>query len=113
VPCDYEKGGWVLSGSKKRGLRVPIKAAKSICEDNLYDHVVMLFYDSQSGRQCVTTWGKTSDMCSLAADQGNAVKEYLGWPSHLCDAQPSRVQSLKKRVAELEAQLRELGGNGE
>lgn len=81
--------------------RVPIKAAKELANKTKNDIVIVFAYN-EDGTQSISTWGRSKDQCSWAADFGNKLKEKMGWPESLCNAQPSRVRRLQKRLKETE-----------
>jgi hypothetical protein len=83
--------------TNKTGKRIPITAAKKIGEEFGYTQVIIHAYDSETGCQCVTSWGKSLDDCENAARGGNAIKKLLGWPSELCNAVPNRTKNRKKK----------------
>lgn len=73
--------------------RIPIKTAKEIGEKLDYDQVIITAWNKETGIYHITTWGKTIEDCSQAAEGGNFVKRALGWPEHLCNAKPSRLKT--------------------
>lgn len=77
--------------ANKTGKRIPISWAKKIAEDLGYTQVIIHGYDSETGIQHVTTFGKSIDDCKNAADGGNAIKQLLKWPEELCNAKPARI----------------------
>lgn len=80
---------------------IPIKVVRELGKQLGLVEVVLLAWDGKLTH--VVTWGKSVDDCSQAADLGNSIKEYLGWPKH--DDQPSRVRKLQAKIKELEAAL--------
>lgn len=73
-----------------KNLRIPISAAKTISEKYCFPEVVIFAYDPETGKQHVTTYGKTKAHCIDAAKAGNCLKKFLGWPEELCNEKPSR-----------------------
>jgi hypothetical protein len=71
---------------------IPIKAAKEISTEYDYPEVVIFAYDPVSGRQHVTTYGKTVEQCKDAAQAGNFLKKAMKWPEELCNATPARAK---------------------
>ncbi|MGE5581486.1 MAG: hypothetical protein ACM3X9_03020 [Bacillota bacterium] len=80
--------------------RIPIKVAKTISSDYNCPEVVIFAYDPVTGRQHVTTYGKTIEQCKDAARAGNHLKKHLGWPEELCHAQPARAKARDIRSKE-------------
>jgi len=72
-------------------LRIPIKAARDISDKYEFPEVVIFAYDPETGKQHVTTYGKTKNNCIDAAKAGNYLKKALGWPDELCREQPRRA----------------------
>lgn len=77
-----------MSHSKK----IPISAAKRIADEYDKDQVIIVTWDKLTGTTWVTTYGKTLEECSQAAEGGNRVKRALGWPDTLCHAKPARTK---------------------
>lgn len=71
---------------------ITIKSAKEISAKSGYPIIIIFGYDPDSGRQHVTTYGRTIGQCKNAAASGNYLKRYLGWPENLCNAAPARVK---------------------
>ena len=81
--------------------RIPISAAARIAREYDVDQVV-IFARRWSrepglgdGSEHVTTFGKTVADCKVAAQMGNHLKRYVGWPEADCNAVPARAR--KKR----------------
>jgi hypothetical protein len=53
----------------------------------------------------VITWGGSAEDGAQAAEGGNRIKRFLGWPEALCRAESAKVAQLRARIADLEAQL--------
>lgn len=85
--------------------RIPIAAAKHIADEFGKDQVIVVTWDKTTGTTWVTTYGKTVDECTQAAEGGNRVKRALGWPESLCSAKPARA---KRKVLALDPRLVEL-----
>lgn len=61
--------------------RIPIAAAKRFGEEFGYDQVIVIARDHESGRQHVTTWGASKQLCASAGQVAATIKgEVLGWP---------------------------------
>lgn len=71
--------------------KIPINRAKKIAQELGYTQVIIHAYDSETGTQHVTTYGKSLDDCDNAAKGGNAIKKLLGWTEDLCNAKPRRI----------------------
>ncbi len=83
-------------------MKIPIKSVKEFANKYNYTHVVIFAYDGK--QQHIATYGKNIEQCSQAADAGNNLKKFLGWPENLYK-QPSRVKKLQNRIKELEEQI--------
>jgi len=57
-----------------------------------FPEVVIFAYDPVSGKQHMTTYGRTLAQCKDAAKAGNYLKKALGWPDELCHAEPARAK---------------------
>ena len=66
-----------------KNLRIPISAAKAVSKNYEFPEVVIFAYDPETGKQHVTTYGKTKEQCIDAAKAGNFLKKALGWPDEL------------------------------
>ena len=86
-------------------MRIPIKAAKEICNKYGYTHVIIFAYKPEL--QHITTFGKSIENCAEAADFGNRLKNLLKWPESL-RVQPSRVRKLQERIKYLENRVEQL-----
>lgn len=73
-----------------KNLQIPISSAKNIADRYEFPEVVIFAYDPETGKQHVTTYGKTKDQGMDAAKAGNFLKKALGWPEEECQAQPGR-----------------------
>lgn len=74
-----------------KNKKIPIQAAKNISSKYEYPEVVIFAYDLETGKQHVTTYGKSKEQCIDAAKAGNHLKRHLGWPENMCNAKPSRT----------------------
>ena len=81
---------------QRTGRRIPVSDAKRIAEAHGYDQVVVWAWDKASGRQHVTTYGKTVLDCEQAAIAGNNVKRAAGWAEGECNAMPARAKRGKR-----------------
>ncbi len=66
-----------------KNKRIPIEAAKTISKKYEFPEVVIFAYDPDTGKQHVTTYGKTKKHCISAAEAGNYLKSALGWATNL------------------------------
>lgn len=69
---------------------IPIAAAKVIAKKYGYTQVIIHAFDSETGTQHVTTYGKNLKECEQAAEGGNQIKRLCGWPEELCNAVPNK-----------------------
>lgn len=67
---------------------ITIADAKQVSEKSGYPEIVIFGYDPETGEQHITTFGKTKKQCLDAAQAGNSLKKFLGWPKADCDAKP-------------------------
>jgi hypothetical protein len=67
---------------------IPISTARYLSQKFEYPEIVIFAYNPKTGRQHVTTYGKTKAQCLDAAQAGNYLKKALGWPEEECNAQP-------------------------
>jgi hypothetical protein len=68
---------------------ISISSAKRISEESGYPAIVVFGIDPETGKQHVTTYGKTKKHCSWCAELGNKLKKALGWPDSECHASPN------------------------
>ena len=80
-----------------KNKKIPISAAKTISKDYEFPQVVIFAYDPETGKQHVTTYGKSLRDCDSAAKAGNSLKKFLGWPDELCEEEPARIKRYKKK----------------
>jgi hypothetical protein len=71
---------------------IAIAAAKRASEESGYPVIVVFAIDPESGKQHVTTYGKTIRHCEWAAELGNNLKKALEWPPEMCQAKPKRAK---------------------
>jgi hypothetical protein len=75
-------------------MRIPIKDAKLIANTYGYDIVTIVAWSAKTGKQHVTTFGRSKQHCEWAADLGNQIKkDILKWPKEECCAKPARAKS--------------------
>lgn len=64
--------------------RIPIAAAERIAKEYGYDQVVIIARkvgeDPEPHGEHVTTYGVNKEHCDSAAQQGVALKRFMGWP---------------------------------
>lgn len=82
---------------------VPIEAAEALCHENALRQVIVLSFDGST--TTVTTFGTGNTDSAIAAEAGNRIKRWLGWPEAMCRTESLKVARLYGRIAELEAQL--------
>lgn len=79
--------------------RIPIAAAKRIAEEGEFDQVVIFARNHTThGEETVTTYGKTTADCDVAARMGNHLKRVVGWPEEMCHAKPARIRRKEKKL---------------
>jgi len=71
--------------------RITIAAAKQIADLFDKDQVIIIAFSKKDGKTWVTTYGRTVQDCEQAADGGNRLKRFMGWPEELCNAAPRRA----------------------
>lgn len=74
--------------------QVPVKMARAVAEAYDQDQVVIVCFNKEHSKTCVTTYGRTVEDCDEAALGGNMVKRALGWPEEHCKA---KVPPRRKR----------------
>ena len=84
--------------------RLPIKAARDLSDQYGLSHVILYARD-HSGKYHVVTFGRSTEQAGEAADYGNQMKAYFGWPKNLCEAQPSRVRKLQAEIKALKEEI--------
>jgi len=77
--------------NKKTRKKISITWAKKIAEELGYSQVIIHGYDGDTGKQCITTYGKSIEDSKNASDGGNIIKRILEWPEELCDSKSKRV----------------------
>ena len=89
--------------------RIPIQAAKDIAMKYDCREIIIWALDRKSDEQSVVTFGRTVKSSDHASQKGVYIKKVIfGWPASDAEADPSRVQKLKNRVRELEAEVSSL-----
>ena len=68
---------------------LPIKAARDVGKKYKLSQVIIIARGLTLDH--VVTWGKTQDDCARAAEGGNSLKRYMGWPESKCHAKPRRL----------------------
>lgn len=72
---------------------IPVSQAKEIANNYGYTQVIIHAFDSETGVQHVTTYGKNLKECKQAAKGGNEIKRLCDWPEELCNAVPNKKTS--------------------
>jgi hypothetical protein len=67
---------------------IPISTARYLSQKFKYPEIVIFAYDPSTGKQHITTYGKSKAQCLDAAQAGNYLKKALRWPEEECNAQP-------------------------
>lgn len=81
---------------------LPIDSARELCGTHGLAQVIVLTWDgSETG---VTTFGVTAEDSAIAAEAGNRIKRWLGWPEAMCRTESAKVERLHRRILSLEAQ---------
>lgn len=86
--------------------RIPISIAKAVAVNTGCQQVIILAWDGELTH--VVTYGKTVEDCAQAAESGNRIKTFMGWPENTM-SQPSRVKKLEVENKLLREQLSNLG----
>jgi hypothetical protein len=93
---------------ENKSLEIPISVAESIANDMNYDEVVIFAANHTTGRQHVTTFGKSVYASASAAQGGNAIKKLLGWPEDQCHAKSSKqteVSAINEAIKNVDSNL--------
>lgn len=75
--------------------RIPITAAKKVAENYNCSQIILLAWDGTQTH--VVTYGTTIKDCQQAADGGNKIKKFFGWPEELCNSIPARIKRKKQK----------------
>ena len=79
-----------MSGIRGGNMKsIPISTAHYLSQKFEYPEIIIFAYDPKTGKQHITTYGKTESQCLDAAQAGNFLKKALGWPEDECNAQPN------------------------
>lgn len=70
-------------------MDIPINAAKAIADQYDWPIVIIIASTPDGQAQHVTTYGRSPLDSLNAANGGNHLKQCLGWPDELCQAQPA------------------------
>lgn len=89
----------------KRDVCIPVSTAQALAESLGLRQVIIVAWDGHDAH--VVTYGGSDEDSANAANGGNMVKKALCWPAALNSESP-KVQALKDRIANLEAQLSRL-----
>lgn len=61
-------------------MKIPISAAEKIAKEYNWDQVIIYARKLDSGKEHMTTYGKTKEFCKAAAQIGNFLKyKIMGW----------------------------------
>jgi len=82
-------------------MKIPIKNAKEFAQQHELSQIIIFGYDGKE--QHVATWGRTVEDCASAAEGGNQIKTFCGWPNSL-HSEPSRVRKLQTSLKQLESE---------
>jgi formate dehydrogenase assembly factor FdhD len=77
--------------------RLPIQILKDISKKYNLTHLVLYAFDKETNVDHVVTYGKDLTQCHQAANFGNQIKKFLGWPDKL-QAQPRRIKKLQNTI---------------
>ena len=80
--------------------QVPVEQAGLVGEIYNMDQVIILSLQRENNKAVVTTWGKTAVDADQAAQAGNEVKRYLGWPEVKCTSISARVIDIRNDLRE-------------
>lgn len=69
--------------------KVTVNTARQLAKSHDLEQVILM--TTRGATTTVTTYGKTKELCLLAADSGNNLKAALGWPEELCNEIPPRL----------------------
>lgn len=88
---------------------MPIETAELVGEEHPdVDQVIVLAHDGE--RTHVVTWGRTEEDCAMAAEGGNRIKKWFGWPDEKTQAESEAVRELKEENQRLRERLQEETG---
>ena len=76
--------------------RVPVKAAKNLCEENGLRQVIVIGWDGE--KQHIVTYGMTKKECEEAAYASNILQEYFSWPEDYRHDVPKQIAEIKKMI---------------
>ena len=77
--------------------KMPISAAKELAKKYDKDQIIILAWDKTTGDHWVTTYGKSIEDCAQAAEGGNRIKEFLGFPKEAYQSKPARIKRKEKQ----------------
>ena len=58
---------------------IPIARAKEIAEEYGYGMVIILAVYNKENRSCVTTYGKTKELCKVVGQKAREIIKFLKW----------------------------------
>lgn len=90
---------------------VSIQAAKALAKRHGLAEVIVLGLAFEEAQVTVTTYGTNDHHSAIAAEAGNRIKRWLGWPEAMCRTESLKVARLYGRIAELESQLEALNAS--
>jgi len=71
---------------------VLIEAVLKIFHKYNKDQVIIITWDKTHEKTNVMTYGKTLEDCDIAAQGGNCIKRFLGFPDELCHEVPDWIK---------------------
>jgi hypothetical protein len=72
-------------------MKISIKSVKDLAVKFGLDQCIVFGWEKHEKKQHVATWGRTLEDCLSAAEGGNQIKTFCGWPNSL-HTEPSRVK---------------------
>lgn len=84
---------------------IPVSKIAELGKSLGLEQAILVAWDGELTH--VVTWGVDQEACAQAAIGGNKIKkEVLNWPEKHCHTESPIVKTLKKKIQELEDQLR-------
>lgn len=85
---------------------LPIELAKDVADKYKLRQVIVLAWDGKATH--VVTYGDSISDSDLAADAGNQLKAFLGWPEHLRQDESVKVVAMRAELAKLRVDVEEM-----